>query len=190
MLAQGDETARPSLLEATQQRLRTLAQQMLRGDRLHRWEETDDLLQEASLALYHHLEHVRPADPREFFSLAAFHLRRALIKMARHYCGPHGMAANHDSAGRLQLHELAGDSSTPSQVATRSEQWLRLAHALELLSPEEREVTEMIWFHGLSQGEVARLVSINERTVRRRWQRARLKLFDALAENDRSVMPV
>ena len=41
------------------------------------------------------LEKVELTDARHFLRLAAVQIRREMIDMARHYHGPHGMAAHH-----------------------------------------------------------------------------------------------
>jgi DNA-directed RNA polymerase specialized sigma24 family protein len=42
---------------------------------------------------------------------------------------------------------------------------------------------DLIYFHGLSQAETATQLGVTERTVRRYWTVARLRLFEALKEN-------
>ena len=44
------------------------------------------------------------------------------------------------------------------------------------LPAEEREVVSLIFYHGWTQVEVADLFQINERTVRRPWESALVKL--------------
>ena len=50
----------------------------------------------------------------------------------------------------------------------------------EALPAEEREVVGLIFYHGWEQAKVAELFQVNERTVRRRWQSAMLKLHHLL----------
>jgi RNA polymerase sigma-70 factor (ECF subfamily) len=45
---------------------------------------------------------------------------------------------------------------------------------------EEREIFDLLWYQGLSQAEAATLLKVSERTIKRRWQSARLKLHHAL----------
>ena len=71
---------------------------MLRADgRLQRWEGTDDVCQNALMRLCRALQDITPGSVREFFRLAAMQVRRELIDLARHYYGPHGLAAKHQS---------------------------------------------------------------------------------------------
>src|SRR5437879_3282015 len=88
----GDATAREELLRIACGRLERLARKMLhRYPRVHRWEETSDVLQNASLRLYRTLAEIRPASVQEFFRLAALNVRRELLDMAKHYYGPEGL---------------------------------------------------------------------------------------------------
>ncbi|MDB5351628.1 MAG: polymerase subunit sigma-70 [Planctomycetota bacterium] len=47
--------------------------------RLGRWEQTDDICQNASMRLWNALKAARPATPAEFHRLAALQIRRELI---------------------------------------------------------------------------------------------------------------
>ncbi|MFN3286737.1 MAG: sigma-70 family RNA polymerase sigma factor, partial [bacterium] len=52
--------------------------------------------------------------------------------------------------------------------------------ALEALSPDQREVVELAFFHGLSYGEIARVVGCPVNTVKTRMYWAKRKLREAL----------
>lgn len=194
LLNAGDDTARERLIGCAAERLRALAHDMLSRDRLRRWEETDDVLQEALFQLSRSLEDVHPATVREFLQLSAFHIRRALAKLARHYFSPQKTGAKYGGPmGDLEQSfaastDLAAPDSTPSSIAAQSEEWLRLHEAVEGLPEDEREVTELLWFHGLTHVEAALILDVAERTVDRRWQRARLKLYQVLKGSDAGVV--
>src|SRR5436305_5872475 len=97
-LKQGDESARSELLRCASERLTRLTRKMLRDfPGVHRWEQTDDVLQNANLRLYSALKAVTPPSARDFFRLAALQIRRELLDMARRYAGPMGLGANHAS---------------------------------------------------------------------------------------------
>lgn len=51
---------------------------------------------------------------------------------------------------------------------------------MEGLPEEEREIFDLLWYQGLTQAEAANLLNISDRTVKRRWQSARLLLHDRL----------
>src|SRR5262245_52347674 len=95
-LRAGDDSAREELLASTCDRLRRLTRKMLKGyPGVHRWEETDDVLQNAMLRLCRALRDVTPPTAHDYFRLAAVQVRRELIDLARHYYGPQGPGAHH-----------------------------------------------------------------------------------------------
>ena len=183
-LRDGDETARGELLECAGERLRVLARKMLRAyPRVHRWEETDDVLQNAALRLHRTLGEIAPATPRDFFRVAALNIRRELLDLAKHYFGPLGHGAQHaswgsgDSSAGAPAPADRGDLSTePSRLAL----WGEFHEQIGALPDEEREVFDLLWYQGLNQAEAAELLGVSERTIKRRWQSARLRLHEVL----------
>jgi RNA polymerase sigma factor (sigma-70 family) len=183
----GDLAARDELLRAVCGRLERLAHKMLhRFPKVRRWAETDDVLQNALLRLLRALKAVRPASTREFFGLAAEQLRRELLALARHFQGPHGLGANHASR------DPAEDSqATPLQAADPAddpdelERWRAFHDGVATLPAEEREVVDLVFYHGWTQAEVAKLFGVTVRTVQRRWQSAVLKLRHAARDDER-----
>jgi RNA polymerase sigma factor (sigma-70 family) len=178
----GDLSAREELLRSVCQRLERMARKMLRRyPKVQRWAEADDVLQNALLRLLRALQEVWPSSTREFFSLAAEQMRRELLDLARHFYGPRGEGANHDS----QFEDA--DSQAPVlDPADRSddreelERWCAFHQEVERLPVEEREVVALIYYHGWTQAEVAELFQVTVRTVQRRWQSALLKLHDLM----------
>jgi RNA polymerase sigma factor (sigma-70 family) len=174
------------LIDASCDRLRALAHKMLRGDRLRRWEETDDVLQQALVRLHQTLAEIQPETVRDFMRLAAWHIRLVLISLARHYFGALGPAANHysnpsgDTSDDFVSMDTPDNDPSPSQLVSQAERWDRLHAEVARLPADEREVVELMWFHGLTQLETAQLAEATERTVQRRWVRARIKLHAAL----------
>ena len=184
-LQTSDPTAREALLSHSMQRLTALTRKMLADfPGVHRWELTDDVLQNVSIRLWNSLQAVKPATAAHFFRLAALHLRRELIDLARSYFGPEGLAANYSSnvdaaAGQSAEHnrlDIADVTHEPSRVLA----WAEFHEQVDNLPDVEREVFELLWYQGLSQVEVAKLLEISERSVRRHWRQARLQLHEAL----------
>ena len=58
--------------------------------------------------------------------------------------------------------------------------WTEFHRQIDRLPDEEREIFDLLWYQGLSQAEAASLLKVSERTVKRRWQSACLKLHRAL----------
>ncbi len=184
-LRAGDESARNELLNCACDRLTRLTRKMLKGyPRLKRWEQTDDVLQNATLRLYRALGQVRPASPADFFRLAALNVRRELLDLAKHYYGPRGQGTKHATAERNAGAE--GESPAAPEPADaggephRLAAWAEFHRQIELLPDEDRETFDLLWYQGLSQAEAAALLNVSERTIKRRWQSARLRLHEAL----------
>ncbi len=94
----GDASARDELLAHAADRLTRLTRKMLRDfPGVHRWEQTDDVLQNAALRLCRALGEVQPPTAADFFRLAAAQIRRELLDLARRYSGAEGLGAHHAS---------------------------------------------------------------------------------------------
>src|SRR5262249_27352977 len=126
---------------------------------------------------------VTPATPADFFRLAALNVRRELLDLSKHYYGPQGQGARHAS--------LAGDQGPESQAAAleppdagddanRLAAWTEFHRQVHQLPEEEREAFDLLWYQELSQAEAAALLGVSERTIKRRWQSARLRLHELL----------
>jgi RNA polymerase sigma-70 factor (ECF subfamily) len=184
-LRDGDESARAALLDCAAERLARLARKMLKGyPRVGRWEETDDVMQNALVRLDRALKAVAPPTARDFFRLAAAQVRRELIDLARRYSGPEGLGANHlthagsDGPGGSpgDARELSDTTYEPGRLAS----WTEFHRRIERLPDDEREVFDLLWYQGLTQAEAAAVLGVTERTVNRRWIAARLRLNEAL----------
>ena len=69
-LRQGDENARLEILQSAKDRLRRLASKMLKDfPNVHRWEDTDDVFQNACMRLHRSLATVKFPSVADFFSI-------------------------------------------------------------------------------------------------------------------------
>jgi RNA polymerase sigma-70 factor (ECF subfamily) len=182
-LQEGDPAARDALLACAQDRLRRLAHRMLQSyPRVRRWEETDDVLQNALVRLCRTLADVPPRTAVDFLRLAALNVRRELLDLVKHHYGPQGQGAHHatvhpeEESERARPEAAARSSLEPGRLAD----WGEFHQQVELLPEEDREIFDLLWYQGLSQAETAELLHVSERTVKRRWQSARLRLYEAL----------
>jgi RNA polymerase sigma-70 factor (ECF subfamily) len=184
-LRAGDESARDELLTIACERLRRLARKMLRGyPGLRRWEQTDDVLQNAALRLCRALKEIRPASVRSFINLAAVEIRRELIDLARHYHGPRGPGRDHHisrsvsngSRGTPGPPDPGTDTDDPVRLAA----WTEFHGKVGSLPDQEKEVFDLLWYQGLAQAEAAALLGVTERVVKYRWRSARLRLHKML----------
>jgi RNA polymerase sigma-70 factor (ECF subfamily) len=180
----GDVKARGELIGLACERLERLTRKMLRDyPRVHRWEDTGDVLQNAAMRLFRSLDQVTPQTVPDFFRLASLNIRRELLDLVKHYYGPRGHGAKHATfAGREASDSSARelDKSDLSGEAGRLALWTEFHELVEALPQEEREVVDLLWYQGLTQDEAAVILKVSDRTVKRRWQAARLKLHDAL----------
>ena len=175
-LAAGDLAARDTILELVAERLRMLAHRMIaRFPQVRRWEETDDLFQNAALRLHRSLGQMRLTEPRSVLAIAATELQRELLDLARKHGGPLSDAANHATGA------VPGPSDTaaahPIDAAAVSDEpldrWDAFHAAIEALEPDQREVFRMVWYLGCDQKTVAAALGCSERTVKSRWREAR-----------------
>jgi RNA polymerase sigma factor (sigma-70 family) len=179
-LRAGDVSARDRLVGAASGRLTRLAHKMLKSyPGVARWEQTGDVFQNAVIRLCKALDAEPPESVQHFLNLAAMHLRRELIDLARHHLGPQGHGSHHDTGKGEDEGPLKAASQTtlnPEKLA----QWSEFHRQVEALPAEEREVFDLLWYHEVPQAEAATLLNLSERTLQRRWQSARLKVFHAL----------
>jgi RNA polymerase sigma-70 factor (ECF subfamily) len=180
----GDDEARRELLNCACDRLTRLSRKMLRGfQRVKRWEATDDVVQNALMRLYRTLAEVQPATAIEFYRLAATNIRRELLDLAKHYYGPQGLGANYATMEGETGNVLAGigrRTSATGDDSNRLEAWATFHEQVEHLPEEDKEIFDLIWYQQLSQSEAAQLLGVSERTVKRRWASARLRLHEVL----------
>jgi RNA polymerase sigma-70 factor (ECF subfamily) len=182
----GDREAREELIRATCGRLERLARRMLGGfANLRPMAETGDVLNGALMRLMDSLHKIDPlpASGREFFNLAACHIRRELLDLARHY----GRARRRGDVSAVPLRpgrssDGGAEPADPADEPDTLERWGRFHEAVERLPAEEREVVGLKFYHGWTEAQIAELFGVDVRTVRRRWRAAFLALSAALAE--------
>lgn len=183
-LHEGRQEARGELLQATADRLTALTRKLKRSfPRVGRWEQTEDVFQNASMRLYQAMADTEIKDPLHYFRLAALQIRRELIDLARRYDGPQGIGRNHFSARVNPSEETkqpAFDSAEATYDPAAVAQWAEFHEAIEALPEDQREITELLWYHAMSQEDAASLLNVDVRTVRRRWRAARMALHERM----------
>jgi RNA polymerase sigma factor (sigma-70 family) len=179
----GDLAARDELLRVICGRMERLARKMLRRfPNIRPSADTGDVLTGALMRLMDTIQKIDPLPPttRDFFGLAAEHVRRELLDLARHY----GAAKRRGEGRRLGLVD-SGDSAEVIDVPDRGddddlERWAAFHEAVARLPVEEREVIGLSFYHGWTQADIANVLQVSDRTVRRYWQSAVLRLGEAL----------
>jgi RNA polymerase sigma-70 factor (ECF subfamily) len=183
-LRAGDDSARAELVNCAGRRLEWLTRKMLRNwERVHRWEQTADVMQNVLVRLYRALAETRPETPVEFFRLAALSVRRELRDLAKHYFGPRGEGTNHatpawraKATDKPMAWEFGDSDEDPVSLAAWTEFHARVA----CLPADEREVFDLLWYQGRSRAEAAEMMGISQCTLKRRWAAARLRLHQIL----------
>ena len=183
-LAAGDLAARDRIIELCGSRLRTLAHRMLaRFPDVRRWDDTDDVFQNAALRLHRALADVHPDSPRAMMALAATQLHRGLIDLARHHRGPSSYAANHGTnvgppvtADGPPVHHVDRAGADTEGL----DRWTQFHEAITSLPDELREIFHLVWYVGADQKTIAGLLGCSERTVKYRWREARERVKAAL----------
>jgi RNA polymerase sigma-70 factor (ECF subfamily) len=178
----GDRAAADGLLRSVGARLEHLARRMFQSyPNVSRWADSDDVLQNATLRLLRTLESVRPDSMRSFLNLAAVHVRRELLDLARHFNGPHGVGANHATTPpAADSRPLANEAAAPADDPADLDRWRHFHEAVERLPAEEREVVSLKFYHGWEEAQIAELFQVTDRTVRRWWRSAGRRLAEQL----------
>jgi RNA polymerase sigma factor (sigma-70 family) len=177
-LHKGDNKAEDRLMQVVQERFRILAHHMLnRYQRIRHLEDTDDVLQRTWLRLHTALKSFRPESPHVFFALASKHMRWVLIDLAQSY--------GRENRERINA-ELELMTSPPRQDSEplTLEHWAQFHAAVEQLPEEERTVVSLLYYQGLTQEAASDLIGIAVRTVKLRWQTAKLNISRFVKEQD------
>jgi RNA polymerase sigma factor (TIGR02999 family) len=175
-LLQGEAAARRELINCSYERLRRLAGVILNESfpRLKKGPallDTTDLANETAVKLYEALAEVKPETVPDFFRLAAQRMRWLLLDLARRA----------DRSEERRRESPSPDSPNPDASSTGLPTTLAaLYQQIEELPEKEREVVDLLYFHGLTQPEAAAVLGVAERTVRRHWTVAKIKLFEGL----------
>jgi RNA polymerase sigma factor (TIGR02999 family) len=165
----GNLQARDHLLPLVYRELKGRAARYLRHERHDHTLQPTALVHEAYLRLVGQ-DRVAWQNRAHFFGIAARMMRRILIDHARGH-----QAAKRPGAGvRVELDDRIG-ADRPIECEV-----LLLDQALEdlmRLDAPQGQIVELRYFGGMSEQEVAVVLSISRATVTREWQTARAWLF-------------
>jgi RNA polymerase sigma factor (TIGR02999 family) len=168
----GDEQAAEKLLPLVYDELRRLAAAKLAREAPGQTLQPTALVHEAWLRLG---ADQQPAwqNRVHFLSAAAEAMRRILVENARRKLRlKHG-----GDRERVELDESA------IEPPAEDEKVLQVHEALETLSaddPQKAEIVKLRFFVGLSNDEIAAVLGVNEKTVRRHWELAKVQLFHSI----------
>lgn len=169
---QGDAESEGRFVALVYNEMRKMARKHMRSESRGGTLQTTALVHEAYLRLFH-----RPIDWQDrshFFAVASHTMRRVLVDYAR------ARQATKRSGG------LRADIDEAHLVSDD-----RLEHVLELdeslrrfadLQPRPSKVVELHVFVGLTLQEIAEVLGLSVRTVKRDWEFAKAWLFDAISD--------
>ena len=172
-MAKGDSGAAEKLLPLVYSELHRLAASYMRRERPDHTLQATALINEAYLRLtkedgeWNNREH--------FIGMAANVMRHVLVDYAR----SHKAQQRDGGMKRVELKEdLAISPEKIEEVVALDEALTRLEH----LQPRQGKVVEMRYFGGLSVEQIASLLGVSERSVKRDWSLARIWLFRELGQ--------
>ena len=168
----GDEQARDELLDLVYRELRRQAAAYLRRERRDHTLQPTALVNEAYLRLVGQAR--LPWQNRaHFFGIAAQMMRRVLVDHARRH-----QAAKRPGAGvRVLWDDRIGAVAPPDCELLALEQALT---DLTAIDPRQGQIVEMRYFGGMSEQDVAEVLSVSRATVTREWRIARAWLYRRL----------
>jgi RNA polymerase sigma factor (TIGR02999 family) len=164
---EGDQEALDRVVTTMYQELRRLAAAYMARERSDHTLQPTALLNEACLRLLG--KGVSWKDRQHFTACAAQQMRRILVDHAR--------GRNAQKRGGEEIFRVTAEPAAP--VALTSIDLLALDEALEVLmklDPRQGRIVELRYFGGFSEEEIAQVLNIAVRTVRRDWAHAKATL--------------
>lgn len=165
---EGDAQALDSLVPLVYEELRLLARRELYREAPGHTLHATALVHEVYLKL---AGGGMPASDRtHFLAIAARAMRQVLV----------------DHARRRKALKRGGDvvcttlTDAGGPIEFRPDEMIALDEALEGLDPRQRQVVEFRFFAGMEEAEIADVLEISTRTVRREWVKARAWLYRSL----------
>ena len=134
--------------------------------------QADELLGAVVERLLKALREARPANPRQFFSLACQHMRWELNDMARRL-------DEQPAAEGLPDESLAAPASSDTGLTPDGR---RILAAIDSLPEGEREAFDLVRIQGMSQTEAAEVLEVSVMTVNRRLHRGLQMLTATLGD--------
>jgi RNA polymerase sigma-70 factor, ECF subfamily len=168
----GDQQAEAELLESLYGELHRLATRHMRGERASHTLQPTALVNEAYVRL------LRGAggkwrDRMHFLAVASTVMRRVLVDHARRRtAGKRG-----SGAVVIEMHEDDGAYAPSPETILAVDEALT---ELSVSSPRQARIVELRFFAGLTEDEIAELLGVSSRTVKRDWIVAKARLYTRL----------
>lgn len=172
----GDDSALVRLVGILYDELHDLAARQMRRERWDHTLQATALVNEAYMRLLGD-RNIQLRDRAHFFGAAAEVMRRILVDHARKKLA--------DKRGGGKVHAVLNDAIIWRE--DRSEDMIAIDDALTRLAaldPEKSRIVELRFFAGLSIEEIAAVLDVSARTVKRKWQFAKAWLYREISGQD------
>lgn len=173
-LKEGDQRAEAQLTGEVYGELRRLAARYMRRERSDHTLQPTALVHEAFLKLFERRD-IDWQDRAHFFAVASRVMRHILVDHAR---------SVHAGKRRGEREHVPLDSAF-LYAQERPAELIALDEALQRLSeldPRQCRIVELRFFGGLSIAEIAEVLGLSERTIKREWSVARAWLHGELTQ--------
>lgn len=172
-MAKGDSGAAEKLLPLVYAELHRLAASYMRRERPDHTLQATALINEAYLRLSR--ENAEWNSREHFIGMAANVMRHVLVDYAR----AHNAQQRDGGMKRVEMKDdLAVSTEKLEEVLSLNE----ALKTLESLHPRQGKVVELRYFGGLSVEQIASLLGVSPRSVKRDWSLARIWLFRELQQ--------
>lgn len=172
---EGDSKAAERLFPLVYDELKRQARAYLRRERPNHTLQPTALVHEAYLRMVDRTA-LTAENRTHFFALASRVMRQILVDHARRRnAGKRGGAAERFSLENMDI--------LPAQSAADLLELDEALQKLEKIDNRKCRVVDMRFFGGLKEKEIAEVLGITEKTVRRDWQFAKLWLYRELSQS-------
>ena len=168
-VGRGDPAARVRLMSLVYDELHKLASACMRGERKDHTLQPTALVHEAYLRLVGERE-VRWQNRAHFFGAAAEVMRRILVDHARSRLA----AKRGGDRAKLPLDDLVDWSDEQPENVIAIDEALE---ALEVHDAQKGQIVKLRFFAGLTAEEVAEVLEVSVRTVKRQWRYTKAWLY-------------
>ena len=177
----GDAQAGEDLVPLVYRELRRRAAAYLRNERPDHTLQPTALVHEAYVRLVGQ-DRVSWQNRAQFFGVAAQMMRRILVDHARR----HHAAKRPGAGAKVTLDDRVGATQPYDCEILLLDQALG---ELASINPRQVEIVELRYFGGLTEDEVAVLLSLSRTTVTREWQTARTWLYRRMTRTPTNGLP-
>src|SRR5262245_40390031 len=176
----GNLEARETLMPLVYGELRRRASAYLRQERTDHTLQPTALVNEAYLRLMGQ-ERVAWQNRAHFYGVAAQMMRRILVDHAR----THNRGKRFGDAIRVALDERVGKAEPPDCELLLLDQAL---NELAAMDPQQAQIVELRYFGGLTEAEVANVLTVSRSTVTREWLIAKGWLYRRITNGPERIL--